>query len=64
MVDPISILERRMVGRSLRTLATELDISAAYLSDIFLKKRPIGPKVLKALGLEKRVTYHKANGAK
>jgi len=53
-----------MVGRSLRTLATELDISAAYLSDIFLKKRPIGPKVLKALGLEKRVTYHKANGAK
>ena len=61
MPDPIKMLRTRMAGKSLRTLATELGISAAYLSDIMLGQRKPGPKVLTALGLksEKRVTYRK-----
>lgn len=62
MTDPIELLRSMMTGRSLRTTAKDLGISAAYLSDILTLKRPVGPKVLAALGIEKQVTYRKSNG--
>lgn len=40
---------------SLRKAATELSISAAYLSDIMLGRREPGRKVCDALGIEKTV---------
>lgn len=52
-MNPIQMLERRMQGRTLRALAKELGISAPYLSDIMNGNRSPGPKVLKALGLER-----------
>jgi len=64
MPDPIKMLYARKGNKSLRKLAAELGISAPYLSDIFKGQRTVGPKVLKALGLERstKVTYRNANG--
>ena len=54
-MDPIAILRKRLESDSLRSVARQLDISAAYLSDIMANKRKPGPKVLTALGLERKV---------
>jgi transcriptional regulator with XRE-family HTH domain len=54
-------LKARQGQRSLRQFARELGISAAYLSDIYLGRRGPGPKVLRPLGLGKRVD-RKADG--
>lgn len=47
----------------MRSFATELKVSAAYLSDVFLGKRDLGPKILKPMGLrkitERTVSYEK-----
>lgn len=58
-MDPISIIRENMIGKSLRSYALELGISAAYLSDVLNDKREPGPKILDALGLERetRVTH-------
>lgn len=56
-MDPIALLQERMRGRSMRDLAREIPCSPAYLSDIFNGNRPIGPKILRYLGLEKVQTY-------
>ncbi len=54
-------LKEKQGDRSLREFADELELSAAYLSDVYLGRRGIGPKLLKALGLTKdeqvTVTY-------
>lgn len=49
------MLQDKMIGRSLRALAREAGISAAYLSDIIRGQRSAGPKVLDFLGLERIV---------
>lgn len=52
-MTPVTVLAERLKTVSLRALALELAVSAAYLSDIMNGKRTAGPKVLDALGLEK-----------
>lgn len=62
MVDPIELLRQRLEGHSQREIARAAGVSDSHLSDILsLRRSPKG--VLKFLGLEKRVTYHYANGS-
>jgi transcriptional regulator with XRE-family HTH domain len=59
-IDPRAILQKRLdAGISMRTLATELGVSAAYISDILAGHREPGPAVLDPLGLECDVTVTK-----
>ena len=60
-VEPIGVLRQRLSGRTQVSLAQELGITTSYLSDILTGRRAIGPQVLKALGLEKRITYHRSS---
>jgi hypothetical protein len=57
-------LKAKQGERSLRVFGAELGLSAAYLSDVYLGRRGIGPKLLKTLGLTKEeqttVTYSAA----
>ena len=55
--DPRAVLKRRLDGKTQAELARELGIKPAYLSDILAFRREPGPRVLKALGLTKIVTY-------
>ena len=48
------LIRERQGERSLRAFAIELKVSAAYLSDILLGRREIGPKLLKPLKLRRR----------
>lgn len=54
-MDPITALQARLDSKSLRAVASDLGVSAPYLSDIMLGRRKPGPKVLKALGMERTV---------
>lgn len=54
-MDPIAALTKRLESKSLRAVALDLGVSAPYLSDIMRGHRPPGPKVLKALGIERTV---------
>jgi transcriptional regulator with XRE-family HTH domain len=59
-MDPIELLESRKDGKSLRKLAGEIGISATYLHEILKGQKPVGPKVLAWLGLERMpVSYRK-----
>lgn len=49
------MLQGRLDAKSLRAVAADLGISPPYLSDIMLGRRKPGPKVLKALGMERTV---------
>lgn len=48
--DFIRLLQTKQGERSLREFATALGISAAYLSDIYLRNRLPGAKVADAMG--------------
>lgn len=58
-------LEKRITkAASLRALAREWGVSAAYLSEVRRGGRPVSDKLMAKLGIERRVTYRKtANGA-
>jgi len=44
---------KRIQGKlSLRSFADKLHVSAAYLSDVYLRRRSPGKKILRHLGLE------------
>ena len=63
-VDPLEILEKQIEATSLRQTAAKHGISSAYLSDIMLRKKGPGPKVLRSLGLSRvvhRVVTYSAN---
>jgi len=62
-MDPIKVLERRIDGLTQRQAAAELGISLGYLNDLIHGRREAGPMVLRALGLERRVTYHRVRDA-
>lgn len=54
-------LEKRITkAPSLRALAREWGMSAAYLSEVRLGQRPVSDRLMAKLGIEKRVTYRKA----
>ena len=59
-LTPLELLKTRLKGRTQSALAKELGVSPAYLSDILRGKRDPGPQVLGALGLERVVTYERA----
>jgi hypothetical protein len=54
-VDPVALLKKRQGPLSLRQFADEIGISAAFLSDIYNRKREPGWKALEYIGLEKIV---------
>ena len=56
----IDMLKKRQGKRSLREFARELNVSAAYLSDIYKGRRNPGPAILEHFGLSKRVTISTA----
>lgn len=58
-VAPITVLRRRLEGKTQAALAEELGISIGHLADMLSGRRAVGPKVLKELGLERitRVAY-------
>jgi transcriptional regulator with XRE-family HTH domain len=49
-------LKRRQGERSLRQFAAELGVAPSYLSDVYRGRREPGPKILRLLGVRKRVT--------
>ena len=57
--DVLDGLRKRIGSSTLRKVAVELDISAAYLSDIMNGKRDISHKLSKALGLQRKVVTNK-----
>ena len=44
-------------------VAERIGISNSYLNDFLHGRRKAGKAIQKYLGIERRVTYHKANGA-
>lgn len=62
--EAISALKRKQGSRSLRKFALAIGVSAAYLSDVYLGRRDLGPKLLQFLGMTKtrttNVTYQRA----
>ena len=59
-----TILRRKVASSTQAAIADEIGCSGAYLSDFLNGKRTAGSKIQKYLGIERRVTYHKAtNGA-
>lgn len=64
MIDPIQMLQTRVDRTSQTVVAEELQLSVQYLCDVLKRRRKPGPKVLKALGLERLVVYRRVNGSK
>jgi hypothetical protein len=50
-------LKRRQGAKSLRQFAQGLGVTPSYLSDIYRGRREPGPKILRPLGVRKRVQH-------
>jgi hypothetical protein len=50
-------VRRLMDGQTLASAAANLGISISYLHDVLRRRRKPGKKLLKGLGLERRVEY-------
>jgi hypothetical protein len=57
MKTPLQILKARLGKGSQAELARELDVSPQYLHDVLNGRREPGRKILKALGVERVVSY-------
>jgi hypothetical protein len=59
----LRLIKERQKSQSLRQFALSLGVSAAYLSDVYLGKRDIGPRILSRFGFRKEksstITYFK-----
>jgi hypothetical protein len=62
MDNPLALLEMRIGLTSAARLAEELGVSQAYLSMVRHGKKPLGPKILRYLGIERQITYRQVNG--
>lgn len=62
--DVVNLIRERvkLCGYCQKTVAFNLGVCEAYLSDILRYKRKPGAKVLRALGLKKKVTYIEDKG--
>lgn len=60
MKNPLDILEKRIKTGGSNATARALGVSTTYLSDVMCGRRKPGPKILKALGLERVVVYRVA----
>ncbi len=62
-MDPKAMLLRRMEKKSMRQVAEDLGVSPATISLVLSGERRAGPKLLKALGLQREIhveiTYSK-----
>lgn len=58
------MLAARLHNMSQAALARELGVSTGYLNDILQDRREPGPKVLKALKLQRRVVYEPLTNGK
>lgn len=56
-VDPVALLSAAKGGESLERLAGRVGVSFQYLAKVLSRQRTPGPKVLKFLGLRRRVVY-------
>jgi transcriptional regulator with XRE-family HTH domain len=61
--DVLSELKRRQGDGSQKALAERIGVSPQYLVDVIKKRREPGPKILKALGIVKTVTFNKRKPA-
>lgn len=52
-------LRKLCAQSSQRNVADEMQISEQYLCDVLKGRRNPGPRILQALGLERKVTYSK-----
>lgn len=59
MEDPVLQLRERVGSSSQASVAEELGISQQYLSAVLRRSKAPGKSILKALGLEKLVSYRK-----
>lgn len=60
MKNPLDILKKRIEIGGSNATARALGVSTTYLSDVMCGRRKPGPKILKALGLERVVIYRVA----
>jgi hypothetical protein len=51
-------------AKTMKAWAAENDLSVAYVCDVLQNRREPGASILEALGLEKIVTYQKAQSRK
>jgi len=58
--DVIESLRKLQGDRTNADFSSELDITQAYLGDIYAGRRTPGPAVLRHLGLVKEVFYRRA----
>lgn len=56
-MNPQQAILKRLKTMSQKSLANELGVSEAYLSDVINGRRDAGDKLLKPLGIERVVTY-------
>ena len=57
MATPLQLLRDRLKGRTYKEVGDEIGVSAAFICNVLKGKRKPGPKVLKALGLKKVVSF-------
>jgi transcriptional regulator with XRE-family HTH domain len=65
MINPLTMLQKKLRGRSQLDLAKEIGCSETYVSLVLSGERDPGPRILEYLGLEKvtgPVSYRKKNG--
>lgn len=61
LVEVVNLIRQQieLCGNSQKTVAFNLGISPQYLSDILRYRREPGAKLLKAMGLRKRIVYQR-----
>lgn len=62
MTNPFELLGDRLQTQSASDIAREIGVSRQYLHQVAKGHRPMGPKILDWLGIERSVTYRKING--
>jgi hypothetical protein len=62
MPNPLELIEARLKTQTASQLADAIGVSAQYLSMVRRKLKPVGPKILTYLGIERAVTYRALNG--
>ena len=56
-MDPLAILKEQVRQTNQTTVAKRLRVTPSYLNDVLNKRRQVGPKLLRAMGIKKVVLY-------
>ncbi len=62
-LNPVVELRSRLVSRTQQSLAEELGFGRAYIANVLGGRKPASPRLLDALGLERRVVYVRKRAA-